>query len=67
MLSRTKIDPDKIWVIVEMEALGDVTRVKSFLGHVGYYWRFIKKFAQVSHPLDMLTRKGVQFVWLDEQ
>lgn len=40
-----KTDPDKIRVIVEMEAPADVTRVKSFLGHIGYYRRFIKNFA----------------------
>lgn len=58
-----KTDPDKVRVIVEMEAPDDVTGVKSFLGHIGYYRRFIKNFAQVSYPLDKLTRRGEPYVW----
>lgn len=62
-----KTDPDKIGVIVNMENSTNVTWVKSFSGHVGYYWRFIKGFAQVSWPLDKLTRKGEPFVLGMEQ
>ncbi|XP_059078069.1 uncharacterized protein LOC131876643 [Cryptomeria japonica] len=58
-----KTNPDKIKVIVEMKAPTNVTGVKSFLGHVGYYRRFIKNFAKVSPPLDRLTRKGEPYVW----
>ena len=36
----------------------DVIEVKSFLGHIGYYQRFIKNFAKISYPLDKLTCKG---------
>ena len=35
--TRLKNDLDKVQVIVEMEAPTNVTRVKSFLGHIGYY------------------------------
>lgn len=62
-----KTDPDKIGVIVNMENPMNVTGVKSFLGHVGYYRRFIKGFAQVSWSLDKLTRKGESFVWGTKQ
>lgn len=41
----SKTDLDKVQVIVEMESPTDVTRVKPFLGHIGYYRRFIKNFA----------------------
>lgn len=37
--------------------------VKSFLGHIGYYRRFIKNFSQISYPLDKLTRKGELYTW----
>lgn len=56
-----KTDPDKIRVILEMEAPSDVMGVKSFLGHVGYYRRFIKGFAGASLPLEKLTKKGEKF------
>ena len=65
--ARLKIDPDEIHVIIEMEVSTDVSGLKSFLGYIGYYKRFIKKFAQVSFSLDRLTRKGEPYVWGMEQ
>lgn len=62
-----KTNPDKINVIVNMEAPLDVAGVKSFLRHVGYYRRFIKGFGEVSLPLEKLSKKGEQFVWGKEQ
>lgn len=58
-----KTDPDKIRVIVEMESPIDVIGLKSFLGHIGYYKRFIKNFADISYPLDKLTRKSDPYTW----
>ena len=37
--------------------------VSQFLGFVGYYRRFIPKFADVATPLVSLTGKDVPFVW----
>ena len=37
--------------------------VRQFLGFVGYYRRFIPKFADVATPLVALTGKDVPFVW----
>lgn len=62
-----KTDPDKVGVIVNMESSVDVTGVKSFLGHVSYLRRFIKSIAQISCPLDKLTRKGEPFKWGTKQ
>ena len=50
-----------------MEASSNVTGIKSFLGLVGYYRRFIKGFAEVSMPLEKLTKKGERFGWKEEQ
>lgn len=58
-----KIDPNKVRVIIEMEPPMDVTGVKSFLGHIGYYRKLIKNFTQISYPLHKLTRKGESYVW----
>ncbi len=58
-----KIDPDKIRVILDILPSTDVSEVKSFLGHIGYYWRFIKNFAKISYPLDKLTCKGEPYKW----
>lgn len=40
--ARLKTDLDKVRVTLEMPPSTDVTKVKSFLGHIGYYRRFIK-------------------------
>ena len=62
-----KTDPDKVKVIMEMQPSTNVTEVKSFLGHIGYYRRFSKNFAKVSYPLDKLTCKEEPFKWEKEQ
>ena len=61
------MDPDKVRVIMEMQPSTNVTEVKSFLGHIGYYRRFIKNFAKILYPLDKLTCKGEPFKWEKEQ
>ena len=50
-----KTNPNKIKVILNMGTPLDVTGIKSFLGHVGYYRRFITGFAKISLPLEKLT------------
>ena len=40
-----------------------MTKIRSFLGLAGYYWRFIKGFSQISLPLTKLNRKNATFVW----
>jgi hypothetical protein len=43
--------------------LKNVTKVRSFVGLVGYYRRFIEGFSNISHPITSLHRKGVKFQW----
>jgi len=40
-----------------------VKDVRKFLGLANYYRRFIKNFAQVARPLNMLTRKDEKWRW----
>ena len=37
--------------------------VRNFLGHVGYYRRFIKKFTTIATPMFKLLTKNVSFYW----
>ena len=39
--------------------------VKQFLGLVGYYRKFIPRYADIARPLNALTCKDVDFVWTD--
>ena len=39
--------------------------VRQFLGHVGFYRRFIKDFSKLARPLYELLVKDAKFVWDD--
>ena len=43
-----------------------VTQVRSFLGLVGYYYRFIKGFSKIAAPLNRLLEKKCPFKWDNE-
>lgn len=37
--------------------------IRNFLGHVGFYWRFIKDFSKIAHALCKLLEKEMKFVF----
>lgn len=55
--------PGKLEAIQKLTPPSTVKHIKSFLGLVGFYRRFIKKFANLAAPLVGLLAKGVEFVW----
>ena len=58
---------DKIKAVVEWPAPTKATEVRSFLGTVGYYRKFIKNFSGIAAPLTDLTKDTVKFVWGQQQ
>jgi hypothetical protein len=40
-----------------------VTEVRSLLGLVGYYWRFIEGFSKIAKPMTSLLEKEREFKW----
>ena len=56
-------DPKKIEDVKSWPVPDCLKSVRQFLGFVGYYRRFIPKFADVATPLVHLTGKDVPFVW----
>nr|GFC09154.1 putative reverse transcriptase domain-containing protein [Tanacetum cinerariifolium] len=61
------MDPTKVEAITKWPRPTSVTEVRSFLGLVGYYRRFIKGFSRLALPLTKLMRKGEKFVWNEER
>lgn len=61
-----KTDPDKIAAVKTWPVPTNLKELKSFLGFIGYYRRFIKDFSRKIKPLNELTsgypptRKGLQ-------
>ena len=57
---------EKIKAISEMKPLKNQKGVREFLGMVGYYRKFISRFADAARPMTKLTRKDSKFEWSDD-
>ena len=60
------MDPEKVEEVMSWERLKSVFEIRSFLGLVRYYWRFIEDFSRLVAPMTRLTQKEVKFVWNDQ-
>jgi hypothetical protein len=60
------VDPEKVEAIIKWSELRNVAEVKSFMGLVGYYIRFIVGFSKIAHPITSLQRKEEKFQWTKE-
>ena len=56
-----EIDQANIIVIKALMPPTTVKGIRSFLGHVGFYRRFIKDFSKISKPLCRLLEKDANF------
>ena len=59
----TKVDPTKIEVISKLPPPQTQKDVRSFLGHVGYYRRFVENFTKIATPMFKLFTKDAIFSW----
>ena len=68
VISANGIRPDtrKIAAILQMPAPNDVSSLRSFLGAVNYYGKFVKDMHSLRKPLDRLLLKNVKFAWTAE-
>ncbi|KAL7865272.1 hypothetical protein SRHO_G00105190 [Serrasalmus rhombeus] len=55
--------PDKIQAIVNAPAPINVSQLRSFLGLINYYARFVPNLATMLHPLIALLHKSVKWNW----
>lgn len=57
------MDPSKIKTIVDWPTPKSVPDVRSFLGLIGYYRKFLERFGEISTPLVELTKKESKWAW----
>ena len=58
-----EVDKAKIEPISKLPSPTNVKTVRQFLGHVGFYRRFIKDFSKIAKPLYKLLEKDAKFLW----
>ncbi|XP_049291417.1 uncharacterized protein K02A2.6-like [Anopheles funestus] len=58
-----KPNPAKIAAILNLPAPTDVSGVRSFLGAVNYYGKFVPKMRDLRYPLDNLLKNDGKFTW----
>ncbi|GKB64238.1 putative nucleotidyltransferase, ribonuclease H [Tanacetum coccineum] len=61
-----EVDKAKIDVIAKLPYPTNVKGVRSFLGHVGFYRRFIKDFSMISKPMTQLLMKDAKFDFFED-
>jgi hypothetical protein len=57
------VDPTKIQDVFSWDALASVHDIRSFLGLVGYYGRFIEGFSKITKPMTELLKNDKKFLW----
>ncbi|GKC19424.1 reverse transcriptase domain-containing protein [Tanacetum coccineum] len=61
-----EVDKAKIDVIAKLPHPTTVKGIRSFLGHAGFYCRFIKDFSKISRPMTHLLEKNTHFIFSEE-
>ena len=58
-----EVDKAKIEMISKLPSPTNVKTVRQFLGHAGFYRRFIMDFSKIAKPLYKLLKKDAKFMW----
>jgi hypothetical protein len=61
-----EMDKATIEVIEQLPPPTNVKGIDSFLGHAGFYQRFIQIFSQIARPLTHILAKYAPFVFMEE-
>ena len=61
-----EVDKVKVEVIKRLPPPSDVKGIRSFLGHAGFYRRFIKDFSKIARPLTKLLAKDAPFLFTND-
>ncbi|GJT22186.1 reverse transcriptase domain-containing protein [Tanacetum coccineum] len=61
-----EVDKAKVDVISKLPHPTTVKGIQSFLGHAGFYRRFIKDFSKISRPMTHLLEKNTPFIFSED-
>nr|GEU46646.1 reverse transcriptase domain-containing protein [Tanacetum cinerariifolium] len=61
-----EVDKAKVDVIAKLPHPTTVKGIRSFLGHAGFYRRFIKDFSKIARPMTHLLEKDTPFFFFKE-
>nr|GEV06336.1 reverse transcriptase domain-containing protein [Tanacetum cinerariifolium] len=61
-----EVDKAKVDVITKLPHPTTVKGIRSFLGHAGFYRRFIKDFSKIARPMTRLLEKDTPFIFSKE-
>ncbi|GKF63692.1 reverse transcriptase domain-containing protein, partial [Tanacetum coccineum] len=64
--SRIEVGKPKVDVIAKIPHPTSVKGIRSFLGHVGFYRRFIQDFSKIARPMTHLLEKDTPFIFSKE-
>ncbi|GJY57684.1 reverse transcriptase domain-containing protein [Tanacetum coccineum] len=64
--NRIEVDKAKVDVIAKIPHPTTVKGIQSFLGHAGFYRRFIKDFSKIARPMTRLLEKDTLFFFSKE-
>lgn len=58
-----RVDPDKTKAIINLSAPTNISELRSFLGMINFYGKFIKNLSFYLSPLYELLKKGKHWIW----
>ncbi|GKE86723.1 reverse transcriptase domain-containing protein, partial [Tanacetum coccineum] len=64
--SGIEVDKAKVDVIEKLPPPASVKGIRSFLGHAGFYRRFIQDFSKIARPMTHLLKKETPFIFSTE-
>nr|GFA63870.1 DNA-directed DNA polymerase [Tanacetum cinerariifolium] len=64
--NRIEVDKAKVYVIAKLPHPTTIKGIHSFLGHVGFYQRFIQDFSKIVRPMTRLLEKDTPFFFSKE-